>query len=204
MRAEVVEEAMDELVEGRDGRTRCGWCGHDPLYVAYHDDEWGRPVRDDARLFEKLCLEGFQAGLAWITILRKRDAFREVFHGFDPARVAAMTDADVTRLLTDARIVRHRGKIEAVIHNAQRLLAFQDQHGSFSDHVWSYAPDSHRPPARMADVPASTTASTALSRDLRARGWRYVGPTTAYAFMQSMGLVNDHLQACQVAPAATR
>jgi DNA-3-methyladenine glycosylase I len=200
----VVEEASDGLVVGTDGRARCWWCGDDPLYVAYHDDEWGRSVRDDGRLFEKLCLEGFQAGLAWITILRKRDAFREVFHGFDPARVADMREADVTRLLADARIVRHRGKIEAAIHNAQRLREFQDQHGSFSDHVWSFAPDTHRRPARPDDVPASTAASAALSRDLRGRGWRYVGPTTAYAFMQSMGLVNDHLEGCEVAPDFSR
>jgi DNA-3-methyladenine glycosylase I len=200
----VVEDASDGLVMGPDGRARCWWCGADPQYIAYHDDEWGRPVHDDTRLFEKLCLEGFQAGLAWITILRKRDAFREVFHGFDPVRVAAMNEPDVSRLLTDARIVRHRGKIDAVIANAGCLLDFQQAHGSFSDHVWSFAPNAHRRPARPEDVPASTTASMALSRDLRSRGWRYVGPTTAYAFMQSMGLVDDHLQGCQVAPASTR
>lgn len=194
----------DGLVVGPDGRVRCWWCGDDPLYVAYHDDEWGHPVHDDTRLFEKLCLEGFQAGLAWITILRKRKAFREVFHGFDPARVAAMTESDVSRLLTDARIVRHRGKIEAVIANARCLRDFQHDHGSFSDHVWSFAPADHHRPAVLTDVPGSTAASIALSKDLRTRGWRYVGPTTAYAFMQSMGLVDDHLQGCQLTPASTR
>jgi len=197
----MVEEVADGVILGLDGRARCWWCGDDPLYVAYHDDEWGRPVHDDTRLFEKLCLEGFQAGLAWITILRKRDAFREVFHGFDPPRVAALTESDVARLLTDARIVRHRGKIEAAIHNARCLVEFQDTSGAFSDHVWSFAPDVHRRPIRPSDVPPTTAASTALSKDLRRRGWRYVGPTTAYAFMQSMGLVNDHLQGCQVGPA---
>ena len=187
------------LVRGGDGRVRCWWPGDDPEYVAYHDTEWGVPTTDDHRLFEKLCLEGFQSGLSWITILRKRDAFREVFHGFDPARVAAMTDDDVARLLTDARIVRHRGKIEATINNARRLLELLDEPEvtTFTDWIWSWQPDDHPAPTTIGDVPATTTTSTALSKDLKRRGWRFVGPTTAYAFLQSEGLVNDHLVGCE-------
>lgn len=193
----------DGITTGVDGRPRCWWAGDgddgDTLYVDYHDDEWGRPVHADVRLFEKLCLEGFQAGLAWITVLRKRPAFREVFHGFDPERVAAMTDADVARLLDDARIIRHRGKVEATIGNARALLGMLDDVGSLDAHVWSYREDP--PPARPrtpVDVRATSAASTALSRDLKRRGWRFVGPTTVYAFLQSMGVVDDHLVGCHV------
>ena len=174
----------------RDGR--CWWAGDDPLYVAYHDREWGRPVRDDRALFEKLCLEGFQAGLSWLTILRKRERFREVFAGFEPERVAAFTGADVERLLTDTGIVRNRAKIEATITNARAVLALE----SLSALVWSFAPQAGPPPQAPADIPAKTPASVALSKDLRRRGFRFVGPTTAYAFMQAMGLVNDHLVTC--------
>ncbi len=191
---------MDDLVTGTDGRRRCGWCGTDPDYVAYHDDEWGRPVHDERRLFEKLCLEGFQAGLSWLTILRRREGFRAAFAGFEPSIVAGFGDDDVERLLADARIIRHRGKIEAAIGNARRLVAMQEDGESLDDLVWSYAPPARPRPATMAEVPASTPESTALSAELRRRGWRFVGPTTAYAFMQSMGLVDDHLTACEVAP----
>lgn len=193
---------MDDLIVGvDDGRARCGWCGTDPRYVAYHDDEWGRPVTNDTRLFEKLCLEGFQAGLSWITILRKRPAFRAAFAAFDMATVAGFDEADVARLLGDAGIVRHRGKIIAAITNADRALALIDEVGSLSAHVRSFVPEAvaRRPrPARLADVPATTAESTALSADLKRRGWRFVGPTTVYAFMQAMGLVDDHLEGCWV------
>ncbi len=179
-----------------NGRTRCWWAGDDATYVAYHDTEWGIPVHDDVRLFEKLCLEGFQAGLSWLTILRKRDAFREVFAGFEPASVARFDDRDVQRLLADARIVRHRGKIEAAIGNARATLDLVAVEDSLATFVWRYAPDDHVAPRSMHDVPATTPESTALSKDLKRRGFRFIGPTTAYAFMQSMGLVDDHLVGC--------
>ena len=176
---------------------RCWWADKDPLYVAYHDDEWGRPVVDDRRLFEKLALEGFQSGLSWITILRKRPAFRAAFAGFDPAVVARYDGRDVRRLLRDAGIVRHRGKIEAAIANARAVLALQREMGSFAAYVWSFAPAPSRGgPAARGDIPSTTSASTALARDLKHRGFRFVGPTTVYAFMQAMGLVNDHLRTC--------
>lgn len=187
----------DGLLVGDDGLARCWWAGDDPLYASYHDDEWGRPVRDDVRLFEKLCLEGFQAGLAWITVLRKRERFREVFAGFDPEVVAGFDEDDVARLLDDPGIIRHRGKIEATINNARRALELVDERGSLANHVWSFAPEEGPPaPTSPDDLPAVTEASTALSKDLKDRGWRFVGPTTVYAFMQSMGLVNDHLAGC--------
>ncbi|HVM18798.1 MAG TPA: DNA-3-methyladenine glycosylase I [Egibacteraceae bacterium] len=171
---------------------RCWWCGDDPLYVAYHDDEWGRPVTDDRALFEKLCLEGFQAGLSWLTILRKRERFREVFANFDPPTVARFDDADVERLMTDAGIVRNRAKIEATVTNA-RAMASVD---SLSALVWRYAPSPRPAPRRPSDIPAVTPESTALSKELKRHGFRFVGPTTVYAFMQSMGLVNDHVADC--------
>ena len=188
---------MHDLVIGSDGVRRCGWCASAPDYVAYHDDEWGRPVRDDDRLFEKLCLEGFQSGLSWLTILRKREAFRRAFGGFDIATVARFGPADAERLLGDAGIVRHRGKIEAAIANAVAAARLQEDGGSLASLVWSFAPTGRRrAPRRMSDLPASTPESAALARELRRRGFRFVGPTTAYAFMQSMGLVNDHLIGC--------
>jgi DNA-3-methyladenine glycosylase I len=179
-----------------DGLNRCGWAGSDPLYVAYHDTEWGRPVRNDNRLFEKLCLEGFQSGLAWITILRKREAFRAAFHGFDIDRVAMMGEPDIERLLGDAGIVRHRGKIASTINNARRTQEIIREAGSFADYVWGFRPEPGPAPQSLADLPAKTAASERLSRDLRARGFSFVGPTTCYAFMQAMGLVNDHLAGC--------
>ena len=188
---------MSDLIVGEDGQPRCRWCGTDPLYVAYHDDEWGRPVHDDTRLYEKLCLEGFQAGLAWITILRKREAFRAAFSGFDIPTVAAFDDDDVARLLGDAGIVRHRGKITAAISNAARAQELIDEAGSLDAHLWSFAPEARpRRVASFGEVPATSPESTALSKDLKRRGWRFVGPTTVYAFMQSMGMVDDHLAAC--------
>ena len=187
----------DGLIVGADGRRRCWWPGEDPLYVAYHDDEWGRPVHDDRRLFEKLCLEGFQSGLSWLTILRKRDNFRQAFAGFEAGRVADFDGQDVERLLADAGIVRHRGKIEAAIDNAGRALDLVDEFGSLDAYVWSWRPADHRRPASIADIPATSPEATAMAKDLKRRGWRFVGPTTVYAFFQAMGLVNDHLEGCE-------
>ncbi len=181
-----------DLVVGDDGRPRCWWCGDDPTYRAYHDDDWGTPMHDDGALFELLCLEGFQAGLSWITILRKRDAFRAAFDGFALEVVAGFDEPDIERLLADAGIVRHRGKIEATIANAQAVLELD---GSLDALVWSYASAGPRPKTR-ADIPGFTPDATALSKDLKRRGFRFVGPTTVYAFMQSAGIVDDHLEGC--------
>jgi len=178
------------------GSGRCWWVTSDPLYVAYHDNEWGRPVTDDNKLFEKLCLEGFQAGLSWLTILRKRPAFRAAFAGFDIEAVARFTDAEVTRLLTDPSIVRNRAKIEAAIVNARAALGVVEEAGSFAAFVWAFQPPPKPAPRGPEDIPASTPESTALSNALKSRGFRFVGPTTAYAFMQAMGLVNNHLESC--------
>jgi len=187
---------MDRLVTGADGLVRCWWCGDDPLYVAYHDEEWGRPTTDEREVFELLALEGFQAGLAWITILRKREAFRSAFAGFDIEAVAAFDDADVERLLGDAGIVRHRGKIEATIALARLSLDLQAEGTSLSELVWSFAPAEQRPLAPDDELPAQTAESVALSKALKARGARFVGPTIVYAFMQSAGIVDDHLIGC--------
>ena len=179
---------------------RCWWAGDDPVYVAYHDDEWGLPVADDVRLFEKLCLEGFQSGLSWRTILYKREAFRRGFAGFDFRKVARYTPRHVERLLQDAGIVRHRGKIESTINNAQRTCELVAEAGSLAAYVWRFEPDAARRPRTITrDVlagMATTPESTALSKDLKRRGFTFVGPTTVYAFMQAMGLVNDHLEGC--------
>jgi DNA-3-methyladenine glycosylase I len=187
-------------VRGDDGVRRCGWCTGTPEYIAYHDTEWGRPTIDDIRIYEKLCLEGFQSGLSWLTILRKREGFRRAFAGFDPERVARFSERDVKRCLGDASIVRHRGKIEAAIVNGRATLAVQDKHGSLAALVWSFEPVRRgRPvPRRLRDIDASTPESTALSRALRREGFRFVGPTTVYAAMQSLGVVNDHVQGCSV------
>jgi DNA-3-methyladenine glycosylase I len=184
-----------ELVVGEDGVPRCWWGGGSEIYRVYHDQEWGRAVTDNARLFEKICLEGFQAGLSWLTILRKRESFRAGFAGFVPERVAAFDDADVARLLQDAGIVRHEGKIRSTINNARRAVDLIEERGSLAAYFWSWAPESEAPPI---DIPPVTEASTALSRDLKKRGWSFVGPTTVYAFMEAMGLVNDHLAGCHV------
>ena len=185
---------VTDLVLDPDGTARCWWCGDDPLYRAYHDDEWGREKRGDDALFELLSLEGFQAGLSWLTILRKRESFRTAFAGFSIARVADFDERDVERLLGDAGIIRHRGKIEATIGNA---VAARELPDGLSDFVWSFAPP-RRPvrPSARGELPATTPESAALSKELKRRGFRFVGPTTVYAFMQAMGLVNDHLEGC--------
>jgi DNA-3-methyladenine glycosylase I len=189
---------MEGLVVGEDGVTRCWWAASAPEYRAYHDVEWGFPVSDDVRLFEKLSLEGFQAGLSWLTILRKREAFRNAFAGFDFERIARFGERDVRRLLTEPSIVRHRGKIEAVINNAGRAVELVQSENSIAHYVWRFTPP---PRARRLDRAAlaqlgATAESKALAKDLKRRGWRFVGPTTVYAFMQAMGLVNDHLEGC--------
>jgi DNA-3-methyladenine glycosylase I len=186
---------LADLMADADGRARCGWAGSSPLYVAYHDDEWGRPVHGDRRLYERLVLEAFQSGLAWITVLRKRDAFRRAFDDFDPERVAAYDQHDVERLLGDEGIIRNRAKIEAAIVNARCVLELD---GGLDALLWSYAPVPAAPPQTLGDVPATTPESIALAKDLRRRGFRFVGPTTAYATMQACGLVNDHLAGCFV------
>ena len=192
----------DGLITAGAGRCRCWWPGEHEDYVRYHDTEWGRPVDDEARLFEKICLEGFQSGLSWLTILRKRPRFREVFHGFEPAKVAAMGSSDVERLLGDAGIIRHRGKIESVLNNARRALELADAEGSLAAYFWRWEPPADERPERVVKsaIPGQTATSKALSKDLKKRGWSYVGPTTCYAFMQAMGLVDDHLEGCFVRP----
>lgn len=188
------------LLKGTDGLLRCAWHGNDDFYRRYHDEEWGRPVNDDRRLFEKICLEGFQSGLSWLTILRKRENFRAAFDGFDFHRVARYGEADVARLLGDAGIVRHRGKIESTVNNAQRAIELVDEAGSLAAYFWSFEPrESERPTrldwATLRAMPTSPT-STRLSKELKKRGWTFVGPTTIYAFMQAMGMVNDHIEGC--------
>ena len=188
------------LREADDGRARCWWCGDAEDYVAYHDDEWGRPNLDDHRLFEKICLEGFQSGLSWLTILRKRDNFRAAFADFDFTVVADYDEPEIERLLGDAGIVRHRGKIEATINNAGRALDLVDEYGSLAAYLWQWRPEEREPDLEGGDawpIPSQTQTSKALSTDLKKRGWRFFGPTTAYAFMQAMGLVNDHIEGCE-------
>ncbi len=198
-----------ELTPHPDGRHRCSWCGKGAAftdYVAYHDTEWGLPEGRDVRLFEKICLEGFQAGLSWITVLRKREHFREVFHGFEPQRMVRMGPADVERLVLDAGIIRHRGKIESALNNAGRLLAMWGEtgEGALARLVWAHEPTAAQRPAQISpDVAVSltqTAQSLALSKALKKLGWSFVGPTTMYAFMQSMGVVNDHLEGCSARP----
>jgi len=192
--------SKEHLVRGEDGVVRCFWGDSAPEYRAYHDTEWGFPIADDRRLFEKLCLEGFQSGLSWLTILRKRDGFRRAFADFDFARVAKFGAKDVERLLTDASIVRHRGKIEATVNNAQRALELVEEEGSLAAFVWRFEPEPSSRPKRLTWEAllkmGETPESRALAKELKRRGWRFVGPTTVYAFMQAMGLVNDHLHGC--------
>lgn len=186
-----------------DTLARCWWPGDDAEYLRYHDEEWGTPVVDDTRLFEKICLEGFQAGLSWLTILRKRENFRATFAGFDIAKVAAFTKTDVERLVGDAGIIRHRGKINSTINNANKALELQQEVGSLAAYFWSYeaAANAERPAKITKEtIPALTPTSTALSKDLKKRGWSFVGPTTVYAFMQAMGMVNDHVEGCFCRP----
>lgn len=185
---------MSKTVSGPDGKPRCGWCGVVEEFFPYHDREWGFPVDDDQRLFEKLCLESFQAGLSWRTILNKREGFRTAFRDFDFERMARFGQRDVARLLNDAAIVRHRGKIEAVIHNAGRARELVKREGSLAAFVWRYEPDPAQLPAPQ--TASTSSASVALSKELKKRGWKFVGPTTAYAFMQAMGLINDHVEGC--------
>lgn len=201
---------MDDVVIGDDGNARCGWGGSTPDYLAYHDDEWGRPVLDRTTLFEKLCLEGFQSGLSWITILRKREHFRRAFAGFDPDRVASFGDDDVERLLADPGIVRHRGKIRSAINNANALLAMEANGEQLHELMWRHQPATRHRPTTMRDVESTTPESVALAKALKQRGFSFVGPTTAYAAMQAMGIVNDHLvgcwqrEDCEAAQLATR
>ena len=194
------------LFTAPDGKPRCAWCAPSPAYLHYHDTEWGFAVTDDRRLFEKLCLEGFQAGLSWLTILNKRDAFRRAFADFDARAVARFTPADVERLLQDEGIVRHRGKIESAINNARRLLELQAECGSLAAYVWRYEPAPKSRPRRLTYAAlknlGSSPESIAMAKDLKRRGWSFVGPTTVYAFMQAMGLVNDHIEGCHVRAAA--
>lgn len=193
---------MSAVIAGPDGRLRCRWCAAAPQFLDYHDREWGFPVADDRRLFEKICLEGFQSGLSWRTILAKRDNFRKAFHGFEFHRVARFTQRDVERLLGDAGIVRHRGKIEAVIHNARRARELVEEAGSLAAYFWRFEPAAKdlAPPQTVSVSPQAI----ALSKDLKRRGWKFVGPTTVYAFMQAMGLVNDHASGCVVRAKAQR
>ena len=190
------------LLIGADQQPRCWWCGTDAEYCAYHDEEWGRPVYDDARLFEKICLEGFQSGLSWLTILRKRVNFRKAFANFDYHQVARFNERSVDRLLGDPGIVRHRAKIESTINNAKRAIEMEKELGSLSTFFWRYVPSRSERPARMTRTAlkglGETATSSALSKELKRRGWTFIGPTTAYAFMQAMGIVNDHVEGCFV------
>jgi len=199
---------MRALLVGPDRKARCSWAGSAPEYLRYHDEEWGYPTGDDVRLFEKVCLEGFQSGLSWLTILRKREAFRRAFAGFDFEKVARFGARDVARLLGDAGIVRHRGKIESTIHNARRACELADERGSLAAYFWSFEPDPRARPRRItwATLRRMTTTpeSVALSKDLRRRGWSFVGPTTSQAFMQAVGIVNDHLDGCSFRARAER
>lgn len=185
---------MAATIKGADGKVRCKWCDVDLMYINYHDTEWGFPVDDDHRLFEKICLEGFQSGLSWRTILVKRENFRAAFHDFDFNKIARFTQRDVTRLLQDAGIVRHRGKIEAVINNAKRALEMVKQEGSLAAFFWCYEPDEKKP--SKSQIASTSIESIALAKELKKLGWKFVGPTTAYAFMQAMGMVNDHVVKC--------
>ncbi len=196
----MADNVADGLIRGDDGVVRCWWHGGLPDYIDYHDNEWGRPQANDTILFEKICLEGFQAGLSWLTILRKRENFRAGFAGFDFHKIARFGDADIERLVNDAGIVRHRGKIESTINNAQRAIEMVNEAGSLAAYFWSREPDPASRPARIDKAAmgalGKTTESIVLSKDLKKLGWSFVGPTTVYAFMQAMGLVNDHLEGC--------
>ena len=188
----------DGVIAGEDGKKRCWWHGGLDDYLIYHDHEWGHPVTDDTRLFEKICLEGFQSGLSWLTILRKRENFRAAFAGFEIDKVAKFTSEDIERLVLDAGIIRHRGKITSTVNNAKKALEMQQEFGSLAAYFWSHEPEPSERPRRItkSEIPSFTPTSTKISKDLKKRGWSFVGPTTVYAFMQAMGLVNDHLEGC--------
>tara|TARA_Y100000590_G_scaffold452997_1_gene597219 strand:- start:46183 stop:46800 length:618 start_codon:yes stop_codon:yes gene_type:complete len=188
------------ILIGSDGIARCAWAGNDAEYIRYHDEEWGRPVHDDQRLFEKLSLEGFQSGLSWLTILRKRENFRRAFDHFDIHKIAAYQDDKVTELLNNAGIIRHRGKINAVINNAACAIKLQDEFGSLDAYFQKFKPAHHAPLETLSQAKARTTSpqSIAMAKDMKKRGWKFIGPTTAYAFMQAMGLINDHFTACHM------
>ncbi len=190
----------DGLLQGEDKKHRCWWCGTDSEYMRYHDEEWGRPVIDDVRLFEKICLEGFQAGLSWITILRKRENFRKAFDKFDVKKIVKYSQKDVEKLLKNEGIIRHRGKIESTINNAERALELKKEYGSLAAYFWSWEPTPDQRPKtcdfKTLKPLGKTETSLALSKDLKKRGWSFVGPTTVYAFMQAMGMVNDHVEGC--------
>ena len=185
-----------DLLTDEEGNARCGWCGTDTDYIRYHDLEWGVPVRDDLGLFEKICLEGFQCGLSWITILKRREAFRECFAEFDPRRLAKFTPSDAERLMTDSRIIRNRAKIEATIQNARTMTVMLDRDESLAELLWQFAPKKRRLYRRLDQIPAITEESTKMSGVLKKAGWKFVGPTTCYALMQATGMVNDHLVGC--------
>ena len=201
-----VDPSAKGLFVDEEGRLRCRWCAATPLYRRYHDTEWGFPVTDDRRLFEKLCLEGFQAGLSWITILNKRENFRTAFANFEAERIVEFGDSDIERLMADAGIVRHRGKIASVINNAQRVIELRAEFGSLAAYAWGFepAPESRPDTVTPEFLKVATTSkeSVAMSKDLKKRGWSFVGPTTVYAFMQAMGLVNDHVEGCDARAAA--
>ncbi|MEM8833840.1 MAG: DNA-3-methyladenine glycosylase I [Pseudomonadota bacterium] len=190
----------DGLIEGPDGKVRCWWHGNDPEYMRYHDEEWGHPIDDDQRLFEKISLEGFQAGLSWLTILRKRENFRKAFDHFDYKKIQKYDEKKIEALLQNAGIIRHRGKIEAVINNAQQMNELLEEYSSFASYIWSFEPSDEERPKKFDYATLSkitqSEASKKLSKDLKKRGWKFVGPTTCYAFMQSMGIVNDHVEGC--------
>jgi DNA-3-methyladenine glycosylase I len=200
--------SLDGLIRADDGTLRCGWCAASDDYRAYHDFEWGFPVTDDRRLFEKICLEGFQSGLSWLTILRKREDFRRAFSGFAFEQVARFTSKHVEELLQDASIVRHRGKIESTINNAQRACELASECGTLAGYFWRFEPEAKARPSRLTRAAlmelTKTPESTAMSKDLKRRGWSFVGPTTCYAFMQAMGLVNDHLEGCHARESASK
>lgn len=194
----------DGLILGDDGKLRCFWHGNDPEYLRYHDEEWGTPLSGDEQLFEKICLEGFQSGLSWLTILRKRDNFRRAFDDFDLRKIALYNDNDVERLVKDAGIIRHRGKITSTINNASRAIELIEEYGTLKAYFWQYEPTAKQRPKKYDYKTLSslgkTEQSTAMSKDLKKRGWSFVGPTTCYAFMQSMGIVNDHIEGCCCRP----
>jgi len=194
--------ANDGLIIGSDGRARCFWHGNHEDYLAYHDNEWGRPVDNDFRLFEKICLEGFQSGLSWLTILRKRDNFREAFVGFDFEKLAGFDESDIERLLQNKGIVRHRGKIASTINNARRAVEMAEKEGSLAAWFWKFEPGPDQRPAKLDFATlrslGKSETSTCISKELKKRGWSFVGPTTVYAFMQAMGMVNDHIEGCCV------